>query len=56
MTATDGRDEHESVDRPRRPYESPVLHVYGSVATLTQKIGMNGTTADGGGGGMSKTS
>ena len=56
MTSTDGRDENEHANHRRRPYESPVLHIYGGIAALTQKVGMNGTTADGGGGGMSKTS
>lgn len=40
----------------RKPYETPALRVYGDVAALTRSIANTSTNADGGHGGMSKTS
>jgi hypothetical protein len=34
---------------PRKPYASPVLHVYGGIASLTNNFGPHGVTDSGGG-------
>jgi hypothetical protein len=50
-----GRDRANS--SLRKPYNVPLLRVYGSIATITRTIGMTGTVSDGGGSfSMSKTS
>jgi hypothetical protein len=47
--AQGGPVESERENRPARsPYVAPELKVYGSVAAITQVIGMKGTVADGG--------
>ena len=34
--------------RPRRAYQSPILRVYGDLATITKAVGFKGLVADGG--------
>ena len=49
MNSKDGRP-------TKKPYCSPVLHVYGNIKTITQSTGGKGKIADGGKGIFNKTS
>ena len=55
--AEHGADERlPAVGSTRKPYNVPLLRVYGSISALTRTVGNMGTVLDGGHGAMSKTS
>lgn len=47
-------DKQPPAPKPKRPYRSPVLHVYGDIRAITRAVGTTGT-ADGGKGTMKRT-
>jgi hypothetical protein len=48
-------DRGRSPASPKKPYRSPVLHVYGNIRAITQAVGTRGRTDGGTRVGMRKT-
>ena len=42
-------------DKIRKPYEAPVLKIYGDLKTITKAVAMNSPNADGGTGQTNKS-